>query len=130
MRTASSLAVEDRSVGPLYLTRYKLPKRWCRPFIGGAIQIVHPWRKGKALFLPSGPFRSTIGIGLWFRLPKRKYIEDLEDEQWLGGRGLDMVTTEDISTWSRGPDEAQEEGEVLVSQPFGPGDPSEGPRPQ
>lgn len=64
--------------------------------------------------LPSGPFRSTLVFGIWRKKPLEDYNEDLEDEQWLGGGFLDTVTVEEISHWSAGPDEADEqEGPTL-----------------
>jgi hypothetical protein len=111
---ANELPVNDHSVGGLYLARYKLPRRWCRPFTCDVTQMIYPWRTGRAVALPSGPFRSTLVFGIWRKKPLEDYNEDLEDEQWLGGGFLDTVTVEEISHWSAGPDEADEqEGPTL-----------------
>ena len=67
--------------------------------------MVQPWRRGKALVLPSGPFHSALALGLWFRAGK---VGDIEDEQWLSPRRLASVTPEQISHWSNGPDVEEE----------------------
>ena len=105
------MALQDRSIGPFYLTRYPLPQRWCRPFIGGVRQTVRPWRRGKAIFFPSGPFRSTWAVGLWFRLPKRHYVAEYEDEQWICPPELAKLgAPRDLThlNWSSGPDVQEE----------------------
>jgi hypothetical protein len=111
------VAVKDRSIGPFYSARVRVPNRWYRHFSVGITQLIRPWRRGKAIALPSGPFKHALVIGWWRKLPKDQYQDWLGDEQWLGGHKLDTVTTHDISHWSRGPDEEIEEEEVLASQP-------------
>lgn len=120
------MAIKDRSVGPLYSARYKLPHRWCRPFTCGIVQMVHPWRAGRAFALPSGPFRSTLLFGIWKKKPIEDYVEDLEDEQWLGGRSLDNVTIEDIANWSAGPDGDMDQEEAAAVDGDAQGAPASG----
>lgn len=119
------MAVNEHSLGGLFFGRYKLPRRWCRPFVCDMTEMVGPWRTGSAWAFPSGPFRSTLLIGIWKeKLAEEDYNEDLEDEQWLGGRFLDSVSVEEISNWSAGPDEAEEQKEAAFDS-----DPAPAPAP-
>ena len=126
------MAVNDRSLGPLYLARTPTPHRWHRSFEVGIVQLIKPWRQGQARALPSGPFRHALVIGWWTKMPKDEYRDWLGDEQWLRGRKLATVAPHDISTWDRGPDEpeAEEEEAIFVSEPFAPDGESAAPGPQ
>lgn len=109
------MAVNDHSLGPVYFARYRLPRRWTRPFIGGITQMIEPWRKGKALILPSGPFRSALAFGWWRKMPVEDFSEDFEDEQWLSPRHLAMFSPSVISSWDNGPD-VEKETEARVQR--------------
>lgn len=95
------MAVDERSFHCLYLAKIETPKRVCRPFIGGIVEMVSPWRKGKALVFPWRSYRS-LALGVWFRRPAVN--PEFEEDQWFSPHVLD-VPIDDISTWSRGDEE-------------------------
>ena len=72
----------------------------------GVREMVHPWRKGKALVFPWRPFKG-LALGLWKR-QKQIVDPDFEDEQWLAPRQLNVPISE-ISGWDNGEEETLEE---------------------
>ena len=107
------MAADDHSLGLLYFAKVKTKRLLCFDVVG-IVQMVPPWRRGKALLFPLG-----IVIGVW-RRSHDEVPEEFEDERWLGADWLFDVSVEDISTWRSGPDEddVEEEAteELLSSQ--------------
>ena len=105
------MAVNEHSLGPLYVAAIRVNRTWCPPSIGDITEMEHPWRRGKAVIFSVWPSRS-LAVGIWVRMRKKHYMEAYEDEQWLVPRGWPRVSTGvtgrySISQWS-GPDEAEE----------------------
>jgi len=89
------MAVEDRSVGAMYIAWVGGNRVWCWPRIVGVIQTEPPWRKGRALLIPVFPFRAVV-IGVWRKRPIDPTAA--EDGEWFNLKEMD-VTVEEISHW-------------------------------
>ena len=101
------MAVDDRSVGCLYIADFPLVTRTCPVHVVRVFEEQPPWRHGRALVLSESPYKALV-LGLWIRRFRRYRHRELEDLRWINPDYL-TVDVDAISTWYRGPDEPVEE---------------------
>lgn len=107
------MAIEERSLGPLYFARVATSQAICPVRMVGVVETALPWRRGKALMLPWWSRHwwapQAIVLGLWFR--DRHAVKD-DDTQWFSPKYIRVAPSE-ISQWDNGLEE-EEEPDITV----------------
>jgi hypothetical protein len=92
------MAVNEISVGPLYLAVVPLNRFACPVHKAGVVEIRSPWRRGRAVVFPFLPFRALV-VGAWRRTLEEDIAEDFEDDRWFNPKWLDDIPVSQIAGW-------------------------------
>lgn len=89
------MAVQERSLGPLYFATTPTRVMTCPPTLVGLVEQAYPFRRGKGLMFP-GRLYQGVTIGLWFKPWKRN--DEQGDDCWFDPKWLD-IEPDEISQW-------------------------------
>jgi hypothetical protein len=97
------MAIQEHSVGPLYLAKVATNVRRVPVHTHGIIEMEEPWRRGRAIMFPYRPWLG-ISIGIWTKSINKEIAEDFADEQWLDPHQLE-IPIDVIAKWDNGKEE-------------------------
>jgi hypothetical protein len=99
------MAVDEHSFGPFFVTKTNANRRWVPFHTVELVEMVEPWRTGKALAFPIGRYMAGV-IGVWlYSIDDVVENDEFFNERWLSPKWL-PTSVEEISEW--GIDEEEE----------------------
>jgi hypothetical protein len=101
------MAVDELSIGPLYLAPLKVIKSYVKPHFVEITQMHEPWRAGRAL-LVSYARRRAFAVGIWRKTDWTESDGILDDERWINPKVV-IIGPGDLRSWSNGADETESE---------------------